>query len=190
MVAIAVLIVSSVTIVGFLALYVFLYRRLTTLRTETELAFVEINQLLKQRLDELPKLIKSTEVYLHSEQATIQKIAESRDRYFRSEGFIEKAQAEILISEGIAELFIIAENHPDLLSNINFVQAEHRLSDVEEKLFEKRVAYNAAAQRFNARLDLFPDRIVANLLGFQKWEIYPTGNPPTPVAETDSRISA
>ena len=166
MVAILVSGFSLVVMLSFFAFFFRIYRDLTRLEKDVESSWGKINQLLKQRFDELPKLIVTVEAFMPSEAPAIHQVIASRDRYFQSEKFLGKVQADLALSRAIQDLLSRGESNLKLEANINFVQIHHRLTELEESLMEQRQHYAAAASAFNRQIEALPDVFVANFLGY------------------------
>ena len=79
----------------------------------------------------------------------------------------EQSQAENLLSGALKSLFAVAEAYPELKANTNFLQLQTELSDTENKIAFSRQFYNDTVQIFNTKIEVFPNNIVAGMLGFQ-----------------------
>src|SRR5713226_3414913 len=123
---------AALVVLGILALLVFgvisyvagLYNNLVTLKNDIDRSFSNIDVILKQRHDELPKLIETCKGYMQYEQKTLQAVVEARSAYTRATTPGEKAQADNMISGALRTLFAVAENYPDLKANTNFLQLQ------------------------------------------------------------------
>jgi LemA protein len=163
---------------GIVAYFVGVYNTLVTLKNDIDRSFSNIDVLLKQRHDELPKLIDTCKGYMQYEQKTLQAVTEARTAYLRATTPAEKTQADNMVSGALKSLFAVAEKYPDLKANTNFMQLQGRITELEEKLAAQRNRYNEDVNVFNIRIAQIPANFVA---GFMKLQPHPLFQ----VAETD-----
>lgn len=166
-----------VIVVGY---FIAIYNGLVTLKNNIEKAWSNIDVLLKQRHDELPKLIKVCESYMQYERETFERITKARTFYNNANTVEDKAQANNMISSALKTLFAVAENYPQLKANENFMQLQGRITGLEENIADRREFYNESVNNYNIRIAQIPDLIVARMLGY----------PPKPmfqVAEEDKK---
>jgi LemA protein len=72
----------------------------------------------------------------------------------------------------LGRLIAVAEAYPDLKADDNFRQLQDELSEIEEQLQGARRYYNATVRDLNARIQSFPDVLLARPLGFAEAEFY------------------
>ena len=149
---------------------IFLYNNLVSLKHGVSKAWSNIDVLLKQRHDELPKLVEVCKQYMQYEQETLQKVVQARSAVMqaRSGGDIkELGQAESQLRLGLGNLFALAENYPDLKANNSYQQLQSRISQLENGIADRREVYNEAVNLNNVRIEQFPDVLVARLFNFR-----------------------
>ena len=154
--------------------FVITYNSLVSIRNNVEKAWSNINVLLKQRNDELPKLIDTCKQYMQHEQATLEKVIQARAQVNTASNEHNMAalgQAEGMLRSGLGSLFAVAENYPDLKSNQNFLMLQTRITGLENQIADRREFYNDSVYINNVRIQQFPDMIVAKLLGFLKTDL-------------------
>lgn len=144
-----------------------IYNGLVQVRTAVDQAWSNIDVLLKQRHDELTKLIEVVKGAKEFEQQTLEKVVSARNRYAQA-GSQDQALAGAQ-AEGFAlkQLFALAENYPDLKSNANFQQLQGEISRIEEAIADRRELYNASVNINNTRLEQFPDMLLAGAARLQ-----------------------
>src|SRR5690554_1037547 len=103
---------SSFIVLGVLAglvLYaIFIYNSLVALKHNVSKAWSNIDVLLKQRHDELPKLVDTCKEYMGYEQETLQKVMQARSAVAtaREQGDIKAlGPAETQLRMGLGNLF-------------------------------------------------------------------------------------
>ena len=165
--AILVLVVLILIVVGSVLYLVTLYNSLVRLKNDIDKAWSNIDVLLKQRHDELPKLIDTCKGYMQYEQKTFQMIVEARNAYQKANTVQEKAQADNMLSGALKTLFAVAENYPELKANSNFMQLQGRITELEEKIADRREFFNDDVNTYNIRIRQLPDVFVARLMNLQ-----------------------
>lgn len=171
-VSILVGLVVVLVVLGVFLYFVTLYNSLVRLRNDIDKAWSNIDVLLKQRHDELPKLIETCKGYMQYEQKTLQAVTEARTAFLKAATVTEKAQADNLISGALKSLFAVAENYPDLKANGNFMQLQGRISELEEKIADRREFFNDDVNTYNIRIQQFPELFVARLLNLQHKDLF------------------
>jgi len=158
-----------------LAIYaVFLYNNLVALKHGVSKAWSNIDVLLKQRHDELPKLVEVCKQYMQYEKDTLEKIIRARSAVAsaRDRGDIPAlGQAETELRLGLGNLFALAENYPELKANEGFRQLQARISQLEESIADRREVYNEAVNLNNVRIEQFPDVLLARAFGFRSFPL-------------------
>jgi len=164
--------VVILVVVGLLVYFITIYNSLVRLRNDIDKAWANIDVLLKQRHDELPKLIETCKGYMQYEQKTFQLITEARTAFMRANTVAEKAQADNLISGALRSLFAVAENYPELKANNNFMQLQIRISELEEKIADRREFFNDDVNTYNIRIQQLPDVFVAGMMSLQRKDLF------------------
>jgi len=159
-------------VVGIFAYLITIYNSLVRLKNDIDKAWANIDVLLKQRHDELPKLIETCKGYMQYEQKTFQLITEARTAYMRAGSVTEKAQADNMISGALKSLFAVSENYPDLKANNNFMQLQKRISELEEKIADRREFFNDDVNTYNIRIQQFPDVFLAGMMHLQHHDLF------------------
>ena len=144
--------------------FISLYNGLVRLREAVKQAWSNIGVLLKQRHDEIPKLVETCRQYMTYEQETLERVLHARAAVSAAEGggnARELASAEGDLRAGLSKLYAVAEQYPDLKANESFLQLQSRITSLEEQIADRRELYNASVNLYNARQAIFPDSIVA-----------------------------
>ncbi len=148
-----------------------IYNRLVNLKHNVNKAWSNIDVLLKQRHDELPKLVATCKEYMKYEQETLDKVISARSRVFQAReagdvGALGAAEGALRL--GLGQLFALAENYPDLKANENFQHLQARISGLENQIADRREFYNESVNRNNITIEEFPDVIVARMFNFRE----------------------
>ena len=171
-IAILVGLVVILVVVGIFAYLITIYNSLIRLKNDIDKAWATIDVLLKQRHDELPKLIETCKGYMQYEQKTFQLITEARTAYMKAGSVGEKAQADNMLSGALKTLFAVSENYPDLKANNNFMQLQKRISELEEKIADRREFFNDDVNTYNIRIQQLPDVFIAGLMHLQHRDLF------------------
>ena len=150
--------------------FVGIYNGLVGLRENIKEAWANIDVLLKQRHDELPKLIETCKRYMQFEQETLEKVMRARatvDQASASGNVTAVGAAERQLRSGVTRLFAVAESYPELKSDQNFKQLQGRITSLEESIADRRELYNDQVNLNNIRVKVFPDVLIAQQFGFK-----------------------
>ncbi len=157
-------------LVAVLLVYiVVIYNNLVSLKHNVSKAWSNIDVLLKQRHDELPKLISTCKEYMRHEQETLEKVTQARSAVSnaREKGDVGAlGMAETQLRVGLGSLFALAEAYPELKANQSFANLQNRITTLENTIADRREFYNDTVNNNNVRIEQFPDVIIASLLRF------------------------
>lgn len=172
MVAIIILAAVLFIVIGIMLYFVSIYNGLIIISRNIEKAWANIDVLLKQRHDEIPKLIKICEGYMKYERETLEKITTARTACIQAKGVADSATKEGELSGLLRHLFAVAENYPDLKANQNFSQLQQRTSYLENQIADRREFYNDSVNTYNIRIRQIPDLWVAGMLNMKDKELF------------------
>src|SRR6266850_6414125 len=162
-----VLLMLMFAIFGVVGYVVMIYNGLIALKNDIDKAWANIDVLLKQRHDELSKLLDVTKGYANFERDTLTKITQARSQYSQAVTFDQKAQADQSMTSALRGFFAVAENYPDLKANSNFQQLQQRITQLENQIADRREFYNDSVNTFNIRIQQVPDTFVAAFMQLQ-----------------------
>ncbi|HEX5364134.1 MAG TPA: LemA family protein [Gallionella sp.] len=147
-----------------------LYNHLVNVKHAVAKAWSNIDVLLKQRHDELPKLVEVCRQYKEFEQSTLQKVIEARSQVQSArehQDVTALGQAEGLLRAGLGNIFAVAEAYPELKANENFMQLQNRITGLENTIADRRELYNEAVNIYNVDIEQFPAVLIANLFHYE-----------------------
>src|SRR3989338_7107957 len=157
-------------IVAVLLIYaISLYNHLVNVKHAVAKAWANIDVLLKQRHDELPKLVEVCKQYKQFEQSTLQKVIEARAQVQAArerQDIPALGQAEGMLRMGLGNIFAVAEAYPELKANENFMQLQNRIISLENGIADRRELYNETVNINNVQIEVFPTSIIAALFNF------------------------
>lgn len=177
------LLIGSLLVIGLIVLIAYvvgLYNMLVRLANNIDKAWSNIDVILKQRHDELPKLVQVCNSYMTHERETLESVTKARTAYSAGLNIDDKAQAENQIVGALGKLFAVAEQYPDLKANQEFSAIQQRISALESTIADRREFYNDSANLYNIAIAQIPTLWVAEEIGF-------TARPLLTVAPSDRK---
>lgn len=166
----------SIILIGVLVLvffYVlFTYNGLVSSKLKVAEAFSHIDVQLKRRVDLIPNLIESVKGYVKHEREVLENVTKARTSLMHAQTPNEKAQSDNMLTDTLKSLFAVAESYPTLRANENFIKLQEELSDTENKIAYSRQFYNSTVMDFNTKIQIFPNVLIANMLGFKSAEFF------------------
>ena len=162
-------------VVGVLVYVVILYNELVRLRNDNDRAWANIDVLLKQRHDEIPNLVETVKAYMQHEQQTLLAVTQARAASMNAASIGQKAQADLRITEALRGLFAVAENYPQLKANENFLRLQDenflklqtRISELEDRIADRREFFNDDVNTYNTRIGQIPEVFVASFMNLK-----------------------
>src|SRR6202140_3135135 len=150
--------------IGVLVYVVILYNELVRLRNDNDRAWANIDVLLKQRHDEIPNLVETVKGYMQHEQQTLTAITQARAASMNAASVGQKAEADAMMTGALRGLFAVAENYPQLKANENFLKLQTRISELEDRIADRREFFNDDVNTYNTRIGQIPEVFIASFL--------------------------
>ena len=171
--------IVALVLLGLVLVYaILIYNNLVSLKHNVSKAWANIDVLLKQRHDELPKLVEVCRQYMGYEQETLEKVMEARAAVHHAQQAGDMGrlgEAEGALRLGLGNLFAVAEAYPDLKANESFQHLSARISALESDIADRREFYNESVNLNNVRIEQFPDLILARWFRFQPAQLLEFG---------------
>jgi LemA protein len=143
--------------------YLLTYNSLVNARNAVDQAWSHIEVELKRRLDLIQNLVEIAKGYSRHERETFTQVAALRTQ---ARPFCDAAaanDAEPDLARAIGHIMALAENYPQLRADQSFLNLQNQLSDTENRIAERRHAYNQSVNVYLNRLHSVPSNIVANV---------------------------
>jgi len=170
-------IIIYISLAGTVIIFIYgimLYNSLVDIKHSVSQARSNIDILLKQRHDELPKLVETCKQYMGFEQETLKQVIAARSQVAsaRETGNISAlGSAENMLRVGLGNLFAVVEDYPELKASERFQHLQARISGLENSIADRREYYNEAVRINNVRIEQFPDVIIANWFKFKSRDL-------------------
>jgi len=151
-----------------------LYNSLVNMKNAVSKAWANIDVLLKQRHEELPKLVDTCKQYMQYEQSTLEKVIQARSRVAEAQQMHNMGAlglAEGALRSGLGQLFALAESYPELKANEQFLHLQSRISGLENAIADRREFYNESVNINNVTIEQFPGNLVAKAFSFKTFDL-------------------
>ena len=130
-----------------------LYNGLVAARQECVRAWHNIDVLLKQRHDELPRLVEVCRAHMAFEKGTLERLVVARMSLAAARDVPAQTRASQAVSDALRQLFAVAENYPDLKADESFARLSARITELENQIADpahivRRVAKGRRSARF------------------------------------------
>jgi LemA protein len=168
-------------VAGVVVYTVILYNELVRLRNDNDRAWANIDVLLKQRHDEIPNLVETVKGYMQHEQQTLQAVTQARAASMTATSIGQKAQADAMMTGALRGFFAVAENYPQLKANDNFLKLQARISELEDRIADRREFFNDDVNTYNTRIGQIPEVFVASYMTLKPRQLFQ-------VAEEDRKL--
>ena len=169
---IVVIFIISLVIIGLVSWFFTIYNGLIHVKENIKKSWANIDVLLMQRSDEIPKLIKVLKSFAKHEKKMFDNVMVARKSYLGANSITEKADADNQISDALKSVFALSEAYPELRSNENFLNLQDRISGLENEISDRRELYNESVNNYNIRIQSLPDVVIANAMGLDKEEMF------------------
>jgi LemA protein len=169
---IVVIFIISLVIIGLVSWFFTIYNGLIHVKENIKKSWANIDVLLMQRSDEIPKLIKVLKSFAKHEKKMFDNVMVARKSYLGANSITEKADADNQISDALKSVFALSEAYPELRSNENFLNLQDRISGLENEISDRRELYNMSVNNYNIRIQSLPDVVIANAMGLDQEEMF------------------
>ncbi|MFZ0563353.1 MAG: LemA family protein [Terriglobales bacterium] len=164
---------ALILLIAGTAIYaVVVYNGLVRLQNETRRAWANIDVLLKQRHDEVPNLVACVKGYMDHERQTLEAVTQARTASMNAASIPQKAQADLLMTGALRSFFAVAEGYPQLKANENFLALQNRISELEERIADRREFFNDDVNTYNTRIAQLPEVFMAQIMKLRPQEMF------------------
>jgi LemA protein len=167
--------VAVVALVAFGA--VIAYNNFVRFDEEVATKFHDLETCYQERLDLIPNLVEIVKGSASHEKEVLKEVMEARSKVasiqidpsnITPEQLAEYQKAQAGVSSAIGRLIAVAENYPNLKANEAFVLLQHQCEGMENRIRVARIAYNDAVKSYNIAIRIFPNNILASIMGMER----------------------
>ena len=134
--------------------------------------WARVDAALLDRASIVPELTNLLQSEAPAEGGTILRVNDARNLLSAAHTQQEKIQANARLDEALSRLILLVEFHPKLEGSKKYGDLLEALKGAEYRIAVARRQYNEAVEHYNARIDLFPNNIVASLTRLGKIDAY------------------
>lgn len=174
---ITLIVIGSILLIGFL-MFGGVYNRLVSAEEGVDSAWAQVENVYQRRADLIPNLVETVKGYAAHEAKVLTDVVEARAKVGQMNLSSEitsdpqqLAQFQELqgqLSSALSRLLVVVERYPDLKASQNFLTLQSQLEGTENRISVERMRFNEAAREFNTLRRVFPNVVIANLMGFGK----------------------
>jgi LemA protein len=146
------------------------HNSLVEARENTERAWSNVEVLLQRRHDEMRDLVDIAREHVDREDAVLSSLLTARERAIEARSPPEAARADVELRTAIDDLYSVAEEYPELRADEEFETLRETVSELEQRIEDRREYYNDAVARYNSRLRRLPERLFAGYYGYGRRE--------------------
>ncbi len=132
---------------------VVLFNSLVQVKNNVEKAFKNIDVLLLQRHDELPKLVDTCKGYMKHEGKILERLTTLREHYARADTMDKKTGIENQLNQQYLTLAGRWEAYPDLKAQEGFVQIQERITGLKAAIADRRELFNDSINIYNIQIE-------------------------------------
>ncbi len=171
---ILVIILGLILILGFMTCNV--QKSLVTLDENSKSKWGEVQNQYQRRSDLVPNLVNTVKGAANFEQKTLTDVINARARAtsiqvdpnkITPEKMKEFQAAQGELSQALGRLMVVSEKYPELRATEAFRDLQVQLEGTENRITVARKGFNDAVQEYNTQLRIFPNNLLAGMMGFQ-----------------------
>jgi len=153
------------------------YNSIVAQEPTVEAAWTEIQNQYQRRSELVPQLVATVKGAADFEKSTITEVTEARASVGQMKmGAAPTDQAELdayiaaqsKLSGSLSRLLLVAENYPTLTATAGFRDLQAQIEGTENRIAVARGRYIEAVKQFNTLIVVFPNNIIAGMLGKEK----------------------
>jgi LemA protein len=159
-------------VAGTLLYLIIIYNGLVRLRNDSNRAWANIDVLLKQRHDGIPNLVETVERLSAARAPDFGGGHAGPRRLDQRRQHRAESPSQFDADGCIARTVRVAENYPQLKANEKFLRLQNRISELEERIADRREFFNDDVNAYNTRIRQVPEVFLANLMALKPRELF------------------
>ena len=167
------ILIVIIAVIAVIAIFIAsIYNKLVNLRNLTDEAWSNVDVFLTKRHDLIPQLANTVKGYADHEKSLFEKIAALRSQAIAANTPGKQLAVEDQITKALGEIKISMEKYPELKANENFLDLQHKLSQMETEIERSRRYFNGCVRNLNNAVETFPNNLLAGMFGFNRKKFY------------------
>jgi len=154
--------------VGCIGYIISIFNSLIQVRNNIGKAWHNIDVLLMQRNEEIPKLADVTKAYGNYERDLMEEIVRLRRKYGLMKRIEQKTGVENELASKLRQIFGSGERYPDIKADVLYRNVQERISELEDMIADRRAFFNDTVKIYNVQREQFPQMIFSWLMGFRE----------------------
>ena len=157
------------------------YNGMVTLRNNAETAWSKVESSYQRRNDLIENLVKTVQGAADFEKSTLTEVINARAKATQTtidasnitpENIAQFQQAQTGLTGALSKLLVSVERYPDLKANKNFLELQSQLEGTENRINVARDRYNDEVNKYDTKIDKFPNNIFAGIFGMKQMPRY------------------
>jgi len=148
------------------------YNMLVTLNENVKTSWSQVENVMQRRADLIPNLVNTVKGYAEHEEQVFTEVTNARAKVGQASTVPDKIAANGELSSALSRLLVVAERYPDLKANQNFIALQDELAGTENRIAVERMRYNEGVRQYNTYVRMFPNNIIASILGYSREDVY------------------
>ena len=138
--------------------------------------WANVESAYQRRADLIPNLVETVKGYAKHERETLEAVIKARAEATQvkidpsnitPEQLRQFQQAQNTLGGVLKSLLLTVERYPELKADQHFKELQSQLESTENRIKVERDRFNQAVQIYNQHIRTFPNKMWANLFGFQ-----------------------
>jgi LemA protein len=173
---VAILMLAMFVIAAIVLVFTNFKNRMVQQRNELGRAQLGLDQILKQRRDELPKLIGTCRSYLPDDAGLIASVSAARTAEQKATKPAEKARTAGELQSALRDLFAAGDRVSALELNTSYRQLKKSIRALEDQIAAEQARLNQQVTNYNSRLRGFPGVLIARFARLTPQPPFEAGN--------------
>lgn len=159
------------------------YNTIQKEKVEVETAWAQVDNVYQTRYDLVPNLVSTVQGAANFERETLTAVTEARaamggqinlppEALNDPQAFARFQESQAGLTGALSRLMVVVESYPELKANQNFLSFQAQLEGIESRIRVERMRYNEAAKKFNQMIVVFPNNIIANMIGAKSFQFF------------------
>jgi LemA protein len=160
----------AVTLIGLLFAYTVFatYNAIVALRLRIDKAWANVDVALRQRYDELPRLVTAVRDLMRYERGVLEEVTRLRAAYSPDAPLPAQAALATATTRAVKDLLFTVEHYPQIRAQENVLDLQNEIERLESIIADRRELYNDMVALYNTRIEQVPAVFMASMFGWEK----------------------